>query len=80
MPVYLLHHRHHPHDCEAAFAAWEGFRSALRGSAALSTCLDGGHELWWVIPAQDPAAVLASLPRFVAERSNVIRVREVTIP
>jgi hypothetical protein len=80
MPTYLLHHRHHPQECEAAFAAWQGFTSALRGSPAFSTCLDGGHELWRFVPAPDSAAVLTLLPRFIAERSNVVRVREVSIP
>ena len=80
MATYLLHHRHRPDECEAAFAAWQGFASALRGSRALSTCLEGGHELWWIIPARDPAAVIDLVPRFLAERSSVIRVREVAIP
>jgi hypothetical protein len=80
MPTYLLHHRHRPDECEAVFAAWQGFTSALRGSPAFSTCLEGGHELWWVIPARDSDAVIALLPRFVAERSSVVRVREVSIP
>jgi hypothetical protein len=80
MPTYLLQHRHRPDECEAAFAAWQGFASPLRGSSALSTCLEGAHELWWVIPARDSTAVIELLPRFVAERSSVTRVREVSIP
>jgi len=80
MPIYLLHHRHDPDQCEVAFAAWQGFASGLRGSQALSTCLEGSHELWWIVPARDPAAVIDLLPRFVAERSSVTRVREVSIP
>ena len=80
MPIYLLQHRHRPDECEAVFAAWQGFSSALRGSAAFSTCLEGGHELWWVVPARDSAAAADLLPRFVAERSSVTRVREVSIP
>ena len=80
MPSYLLHHRHDPDECDAAFAAWQGFMSELRGSSPLSTCLEGGHELWWVIVAPDSAAAIGRLPRFVAERSSVIRVRAVSIP
>ena len=80
MPIYLLHHHHRPDECEAAFAAWQGFASSLRGSAALSTCLEGGHELWWTTSAHDPSAARDLLPRFVAERSTVTRVREVSIP
>jgi hypothetical protein len=65
-------------------------RGRVRGLAGLyeraarltgiSTCLEGGHELWWVLAARDSAAVVALLPRFVAERSSVVRVREVSIP
>jgi hypothetical protein len=80
MPTYLLHHRHRPEECEAAFAAWQGFTSALRGSLAFSTCLEGDHGLWRIIPAPDSAAVIALLPQLVAERSSVVRVREVSIP
>ncbi len=79
MPTYLIHHRHRPEECEAAFAAWQGFASALRGSSALSTCLEGEHELWWTITARDRAAAFELLPPFVAERSRVIRVREVAV-
>jgi hypothetical protein len=80
MPTYLLHHRHRPEECEAAFAAWQGFTSALRGSSAFSTCLEGGHDLWRLIPAPDSAAVISLVPKFVAERSSVVRVREISLP
>ena len=80
MPNYVVHHRHRPDECDAAFAAWQGFSSALRGSPVSSTCLEGGHELWWMISARDAFAVIELLPRFVAERTSVIRVREVSIP
>src|SRR3954449_3245731 len=39
MPLFLLHHQHAPAECAAAFAAWPGFDSPLRGEAAASTCL-----------------------------------------
>jgi hypothetical protein len=29
MQFFLLHHRHEPHECAAAFAAWQGFDSPL---------------------------------------------------
>ena len=39
MPLFLLHHRHVPAECAAAFAAWTGFESPLRHESAASTCL-----------------------------------------
>jgi hypothetical protein len=80
MPLYLLHHQHAPAECEAAFAAWLGFDSPLRGEDAASTCLEGGHALWWQVEASDRQAALALLPPFVAHRTDAIPVREVPIP
>ena len=80
MPFYLLHHRHDPGECAAAFAAWQGFSSPLRHHSALSTCLAGGHAVWWRVEAADPSAALALLPRFVARRTDPIPVRDVQIP
>jgi len=80
MPAFLLHHRHEPGDCAVAFAAWAGFESPLRHRPATSTCLAGGHALWWRVEAADRAAALALLPRYVAERTTPIQVRDVQIP
>jgi hypothetical protein len=80
MPVYLLHHQHAPLDCAAAFAAWSGFDSPLRHRPAASTCLAGGHALWWRVRAEDRAAALALLPRYVAARTTAVEVREIEIP
>jgi hypothetical protein len=77
---FLLHHRHASHECAAAFAAWKGFESRLRRGSTLSTCLTGGHELWWHVEAADRPAALALLPRFVAARTEALEVREVVIP
>jgi hypothetical protein len=80
MPFFLLHHQHEAHECAAAFAAWRGFDSPLRHGRVPSTCLVGGHGLWWRVEAADHREALALLPRFVAERTNPIQVREVQIP
>jgi hypothetical protein len=80
MPSFLLHHRHEPRECAAAFAAWAGFDSPLRRSRALSTCLAGGHGLWWQVQAATPDEALALLPTFVAARTRATEVREVEIP
>jgi hypothetical protein len=80
MPHFLLHHRHDPADCAAAFAAWTGFQSPLRHLHAASTCLTGGHSLWWRVQARDTAEALALLPQYVAQRTVPIEVRDVEIP
>jgi hypothetical protein len=80
MPFFLLHHRHEPHECAAAFAAWQGFESPLRRGRVPSSCLAGGHGIWWRVEAGGRGEALALLPRFVAERTTPIEVREVDIP
>jgi hypothetical protein len=80
MPVYLLHHQHEPHECETAFAAWAGFDSPLRHRIATSTCLTGGHSVWWQVNAEDRDAALALLPRYVARRTTPVEIREVQTP
>jgi hypothetical protein len=80
MPSFFLAHRHEPSDCAAAFAAWQGFDSPLRHRRAPSTCLAGGHDVWWRVEAPDVQAALALLPRYVAERTTATEVRDVEIP
>jgi hypothetical protein len=80
MASFLLHHRHDPAECGAAFAAWRGFDSPLRHHAAPSTCLAGGHALWWQVEAHDVTAALALLPTFVARRTEPIEFRPFLIP
>jgi len=80
MAVYVLHHQHEPSECPAAYAAWHGFDSPLRRHPAPSTCLTGGHAIWWQVEARDAAAALALLPGFVAGRTRAILVRDVGIP
>jgi hypothetical protein len=80
MPTYLLQHRHAPAECAAAFAAWLGFASPLRHRPVPSTCLAGGHAVWWHVQAEDSDAALALLPGFVARRTTPIEVRDVEIP
>lgn len=80
MPEFILHHRHEADDCAAAFAAWRGFASPLRGRSTTSSCLAGGHDVWWRVTASGAPAALALLPQFVAERTRIARVRNVLIP
>ena len=78
--TYLLHHRHQAEECAAAFAAWQGFDSPLRHRSVPSTCMGGGHEMWWRVEAESPRDALALMPRYVAERTRPIPVRDVVIP
>jgi hypothetical protein len=80
MPMFLLHHQHAPAECAASFAAWQGFDSPLRRHPAASTCLEGGHAVWWRVEASDRQAALELLPPYVAGRTQPIAVREVRIP
>jgi hypothetical protein len=80
MPLFLLQHLHRPHECPAAFASWAGFDSPLRHRHAPSSCLGGGHALWWRVEARDMQEALALLPPFVGERTTAIEIREVEIP
>jgi len=62
------------------YAAWSGFDSPLRQHGALASCASGGHRLFWTVETEDAESALAQLPPFVAERTDVSEVREVTIP
>ena len=80
MPFFMLHQQHAPAECAAVFAAWRGFDSPLRRQPAISTCLEGGHALWWRVEASSRHAALELLPPFVARRTAAIAVRHVQIP
>jgi hypothetical protein len=80
MPRFLIHHKHQARECAAAFAAWKGFSSPLRRRTAIASCLAGGHEVWWEVTAPGEAEALDQLPRYVAERSTAVPVREVRVP
>lgn len=80
MRTFILQHRHEPGECDVAFAAWAGFQSPLRHGFVPSTCLAGGHGLFWTVRARDRVAALGLLPPFLRERTTVLQVREVEIP
>ena len=80
MPRFLLHHEHRPEECAAAYAAWQGFSSPLRHHVAPSTCLVGGHAVWWSVEAHDADAALELVPPYVRRRTNPTQVRDVEIP
>jgi hypothetical protein len=78
--LFLLHHRHEPQECGAAFASFKGEESPLRHRPALASCGDGGHAIWWTVDAASEAAPLRLLPYFVVERTTATRVARVDIP
>jgi len=57
-----------------------GRRQPMRHGRVLSTCLAGGHGLWWQVHAAHRSDALALLPTFVAARTEAIEVREIEIP
>ena len=80
MPKFRLHHQHRADECPVAFAAWRGFASPLRHHVTVASCAVGGHEIWWDVDAENEVHALAHLPRYVADRSKAIQVREIEIP
>ena len=80
MPRYMVHHRHEPRDCGVAFAAFKGHESPLRHQLALASCPFGGHAIWWTVEAASEQDALRLLPFFVAQRSTVTPVGDVSIP
>ena len=80
MDAYLVTHRHEPAQCGVAFAAWRGCESPLRHHLALSSCVEGGHSIWWRIEADSAEAALALVPPWIAARSEIAAVREIAIP
>jgi hypothetical protein len=80
MASFLIHHRHDPEKCGVAFAAFKGDQSPLRRTTTFASCASGGHEVWWFVEAESGAAARAMLPHYLAERCEVVPVREVRIP
>jgi hypothetical protein len=80
MATFVLEHRHEPHECAVAFAAWNGVDSPLRQTTVLCSCRTGDHRLWFVVTAMSAESALRQLPRYLAVRAEATDVGEVTIP
>jgi hypothetical protein len=80
MAFFLLQHRHDARECGVVFTAFRGHASPLRHHRTLSSCVSGGHEIWWKVDADSEASAIELLPPFVAERTAAVRVDEVEIP
>jgi hypothetical protein len=46
----------------------------------MCSCRQGGHGIWWRVEASDLAAARALMPEYVAQRTDVVAVHEITIP
>jgi hypothetical protein len=83
---FVLSHRHRPNQCGVAYAAWKAFDSPLRHEPTLATCASDpdlgaeDHLLLWTVDAESEEGALALLPQWLAERAQVRRVGQVTIP
>lgn len=79
MPTFVLAHVHDATECRVAYSAWRGFDSPLRGHHAAASCAAGDHRMFWTVQAESPEAALAQLPPYLAERTHLSQVTEVTI-
>jgi hypothetical protein len=83
---FVLRHRHSSRECAVAYAAWRGFESPLRHEPTLATCASDAtdtpdeHLLLWTVDAESEEGALALLPQWLAERTEVRQVAEVSIP
>jgi hypothetical protein len=83
---FILSHRHLPRDCAVAYSAWKGFDSPLRHASTLATCISepaepaAEHLLIWTVDAESEDEALSLLPDWLADRTEVRRVAEVSIP
>ena len=80
MPRYMLEHSHEARSCATAYAAWSGYDSPLRRRRTVATCAVGGHRIFWLVQASDADSAVRQLPEWLAERTVVSEVSEVTIP
>lgn len=80
MPRFLLEHAHSAPECGVVFAAFKAFDSPLRHQLTMGSCDFGTHRIWWDVEATTAVEALEKLPRYVAERTTAIRVRDIQTP
>lgn len=80
MSRFVLEHRHAPRECGVVFASFKAFDSPLRHRLVSASCDFGTHRIWWEAEADTEAEALSQLPRYVAERTAAIRVRDLRTP
>jgi hypothetical protein len=80
MPRFMLEHTHTARECGVVFASFKAFDSPLRHKVTVGSCDFGTHQIWWDVEAATADEALAHLPRYVAERTTAIRVRDIRTP
>jgi hypothetical protein len=80
MPRFLLVHAHSAPECGVVVASFKAFASPLRHQLTVGSCDFGTHRIWWDVEAATAAEALSQLPRYVAERTTAIRVRDMQTP
>jgi hypothetical protein len=80
MPRFMLEHTHTARECGVVFASFKAFDSPLRHQVTVGSCDFGTHHIWWDVEAATADEALAHLPRYVAERTTAIRVRDIHTP
>jgi hypothetical protein len=76
----MLEHAHTARECGAVFASFKAFETPLHQGVAVGSCHFGTHRIWWEIEAPSADEALAYLPRYVAQRTTVVRVGDILIP
>jgi hypothetical protein len=77
---FLLEHAHSARECGVVFAAFKAFDSPLRHRLTVGSCDFGTHRIWWDVEAATASDALGQLPRYVAERTTAVRVRDIRTP
>jgi len=80
MPRFMLEHTHTARECGVVFASFKTFESPLRHQLTVGSCDFGTHRIWWDVEAATEADALLRLPRYVAERTIVIRIDALQTP
>jgi hypothetical protein len=80
MARFMLEHTHTARECGAVFASFKAFQTPLRHRATVGSCDFGGHRIWWQVEAESADDALAQLPRYVAQRTSAILIRELETP
>ena len=80
MSRFRLEHSHSASECGVVFASFKAFQSPLRGRPTVASCHFGTHRIWWDVEAATATEALGQLPRYIAERTAAIEIRELRTP
>ena len=80
MARFMLEHMHTAGECGAVFASFKAFDTPLRHRVMPGSCHFGAHRIWWEVEADTADEALAQLPRYVAERTTALPIRDLQTP